>query len=282
MNNKLTFIIPSIGRNTLQNTIQSLENQTNANWCAIIIFDGCTPNFKTTNPKIKIIQIEKLGQGVNSAGLVRNEGIKLAETEWIAFVDDDDTLAINYVETFYEELQFFHDMYGGVVCDVSGCDYEVVDGSGSLVCDMSGVIDASGCHYARIDGSGSLVCDMSGVIDASGCIENKATKNDYEPDVIIFRMKTYYGDICPDLSTDNFYNGKVGISFAMKKTIFNNNIIFVPSCTEDYFILDKIRENNYKIMISPYLRYFVRNIPKEEIDAFTKNKIIGNRVLLNI
>jgi hypothetical protein len=123
---------------------------------------------------------------------------------------------------------------------------------------------------------------MSGVIDASGCIENKATKNDYEPDVIIFRMKTYYGDICPDLSTDNFYNGKVGISFAMKKTIFNNNIIFVPSCTEDYFILDKIRENNYKIMISPYLRYFVRNIPKEEIDAFTKNKIIGNRVLLNI
>ena len=95
-------------------------------------------------------------------------------------------------------------------------------------------------------------------------------------------MKTYYGDICPDLSTDNFYNGRVGISFAMKKSIFNNNIIFVPSCTEDYFILDKIRENNYKIMISPYLRYFVRNIPKEEIDAFTKNKIIGNRVFLNM
>ena len=38
--NKITFIIPTIGRDTLSNTIKSLEEQTNQNWNAIIIFDG--------------------------------------------------------------------------------------------------------------------------------------------------------------------------------------------------------------------------------------------------
>jgi glycosyltransferase involved in cell wall biosynthesis len=55
----LTFIVPSIGRDTLPRTIKSLENQTNQDWNAIIVFDGCVPNIETTNDKIKIIQIEK-------------------------------------------------------------------------------------------------------------------------------------------------------------------------------------------------------------------------------
>ena len=75
---KLTFIIPTIGRNTLSNTIKCLENQTNINWKAIIIFDGIKPNIQTTNPEIKIIEVKKLGTNINSAGNVRNEGIKHA------------------------------------------------------------------------------------------------------------------------------------------------------------------------------------------------------------
>jgi glycosyltransferase involved in cell wall biosynthesis len=41
---------------------------------------------------------------------VRNEGIKLATSEWIAFVDDDDTLSSNYVETFYNEIKEFNNI----------------------------------------------------------------------------------------------------------------------------------------------------------------------------
>ena len=110
----------------------------------------------------------------------------------------------------------------------------------------------------------------------------KKEKNPNEVDVIIYRMKTYYGVICPELSTDNFYNNLVGISFAMKKKIFDNGIQFIPAENEDFIILNRIRaENNYNIMISPYIRYFVRNnIPKEEIEDFTNNHIIGNRVFI--
>ena len=94
----ITFIIPTIGRNTLINTIKSLQNQTNMNWNAIIIFDGIKSNLKHINyPNINIIEIEKKGQSINSAGNVRNEGIKLVKTPWVGFVDDDDILMNNYV-----------------------------------------------------------------------------------------------------------------------------------------------------------------------------------------
>jgi glycosyltransferase involved in cell wall biosynthesis len=208
---KITFIIPSIGRDTLQRTIETLENQTNSNWNAIIIFDGCSPTIQTYNTKIKIIQIEKLGKDSNSAGLVRNEGIKLVDTEWVAFVDDDDTLANNYVETFYNELLE---------------------------------------------------------------IEEK------QIDVIIFRMYHPY-IVYPLLETDNFYCCNVGISFAMKTRIYDD-IQFIPSSMEDYLLLDRIRENKYKMMISPFVRYFVRDIlSNEEKEDYINNKIIGNRVFIN-
>lgn len=104
-NSALTFIIPTIGRETLSLTLQSLKNQTITNWKAIVIFDGIEPTIYETDPRITIIKTPiKLGQGYNSAGLVRNYGIKFANTEWVAFVDDDDSITPNYVESFLSEL----------------------------------------------------------------------------------------------------------------------------------------------------------------------------------
>ena len=104
-NSALTFIIPTIGRETLSLTLQSLKNQTITNWKAIVIFDGIEPTISETDPRITIIKTPiKLGQGYNSAGLVRNYGIKFANTEWVAFVDDDDSITPNYVESFLSEL----------------------------------------------------------------------------------------------------------------------------------------------------------------------------------
>jgi len=104
-NSALTFIIPTIGRETLSLTLQSLKNQTITNWKAIVIFDGIEPTIYETDPRITIIKTPiKLGQGYNSAGLVRNYGIKFVNTEWVAFVDDDDSITPNYIESFLSEL----------------------------------------------------------------------------------------------------------------------------------------------------------------------------------
>ena len=105
MENKITFIIPSLSRPTLVRTIDSLLNQSSPNWKAIVIYDGV--DGETFNDeRINTIEIEKMGligPKNGQSGLVRNEGIKLVETEWVGFLDDDDTLHKDYVKTLFEK-----------------------------------------------------------------------------------------------------------------------------------------------------------------------------------
>lgn len=194
----ITFIIPTINRKSLQESINSLLAQTNPNWKAIIVFDGvsCT-NY--SDSRIKSLTIQKTGKA-NHAGQVRNFGINLAETDWVAFLDDDDTISNNYVEKFYEEIK-----------------------------------------------------------------ENPDAK------CIIFRMKTEFepGKILPEPSHNDFYRCKVGISFAIKKEL---NILFEPSAVEDFILLHKIRHQKHKMIISPYVTYFVREKPSA-MPIFNRVKI---------
>jgi glycosyltransferase involved in cell wall biosynthesis len=107
--NKITFIIPSIGRESLTKSIQSLVNQTNQNWKCIVIYDGVDgQNFD--DPRIQVIKIDKIGGNSphhGMSGLVRNEGLKICDTEWIGFLDDDDTLHPNYVKDLFEKYSNF-------------------------------------------------------------------------------------------------------------------------------------------------------------------------------
>lgn len=208
MNNEdiITFIIPTIGRLTLKNSIDSLLNQTIKEWKAIIIFDGIHPNIDVDDTRIKIVEINKKGENINNAGLVRNHGISLSNTKWIGFLDDDDILSNDYIEIFNKEL-----------------------------------------------------------------LQNITINLD----VIIFRMKLN-DRIIPKLNCDNFYVCDVGISYILKKEIFDNGIIFQPSGAEDFVHLDEIRKNGYKMMISPYIKYYVR------CEEYKEDGILGERVFINI
>jgi glycosyltransferase involved in cell wall biosynthesis len=101
----ITFIIPSLNRPTLKNTIQSLLNQTKNDWKAIIIYDGVDGQLFDDN-RIRTYKVDKIGgfsdyHGI--AGLVRNYGIEKCDTEWIGFLDDDDTIDSKYVETLQKK-----------------------------------------------------------------------------------------------------------------------------------------------------------------------------------
>ena len=201
----ITFIIPTIGRSTLINSINSLKNQTIKDWCAIIIFDGIPSNIHVddNDNRIKVLECEKKGVNINSAGEVRNYGMSFVETKWIAFLDDDDIIETDYIETFYNEINLCNDL-----------------------------------------------------------------------DIIIFRMNDN-GRIIPKLKTDNFYLCDVGISFIFKKQIYDEGCKFTPDGAEDFLYLDKIRRLGKRMMISPYVKYYVRKSDDE-------NNNIGNRVFINI
>jgi hypothetical protein len=82
--------------------------------------------------------------------------------------------------------------------------------------------------------------------------------------------------ILPELETDNFYPDHVGISFAFKKKIIDEGFIMQPSSIEDFEYLSTLRNNNYCIMISPYVKYFVNGNDEKSIVLQT-----GNRVIIN-
>ena len=105
----ITFIIPSINRPTIQNTINSLIDQTNPNWNCIVLYDGVIGK-EFDDSRIKTLNLQKLGkkgERHGNAGLVRNEGIKICESEWIGFLDDDDTINCEYVETLFQKYQSY-------------------------------------------------------------------------------------------------------------------------------------------------------------------------------
>ena len=106
MENKITFIIPSLNRPTISRSVESLLNQTNPNWLCIIIYDG-VDGIEFNDERIKCFKIEKTGRvssfGGGESGLVRNFGIKESKTEWIGFLDDDDTLHQDYVKDLFEK-----------------------------------------------------------------------------------------------------------------------------------------------------------------------------------
>ncbi len=60
------------------------------------------PGRSNIDPRISYIRGHE-----SSAGLLRNEGIKEALGEWVAFVDDDDTIAPQYVEHLREHAEDF-------------------------------------------------------------------------------------------------------------------------------------------------------------------------------
>lgn len=105
MNPIITFIIPSVNRKTLTNSVNSILNQTNPNWKCIIIYDG-VDGVTFNDERISTTKINKLGVvGAvhGQSGLVRNKGIEMVDTEWIGFLDDDDTIHPDYVKTLSEK-----------------------------------------------------------------------------------------------------------------------------------------------------------------------------------
>lgn len=112
----VTFIIPTIGRKSLIKSLEILWYQTDLEWKAIVVGDGLDEEKKNfveslvfgSGDIITSLFIPKTGTKTNDksngqAGLVRNKAFRLVDTEWIAFLDDDDWLDKDYVRWLKEE-----------------------------------------------------------------------------------------------------------------------------------------------------------------------------------
>lgn len=100
-----TFIVPTIGRDTLARALESIAAQTDTDWNALVIGDGMGKDWRPpwVHDCIFYNNVrEKLG-AVNHGGLLRDYGISCASGDWLCFLDDDDRLDPHYVEWLKEE-----------------------------------------------------------------------------------------------------------------------------------------------------------------------------------
>lgn len=107
--NQTTIIIPVYnGEQAVVRCLDSIKAQTYKDYSILIINDGSTDNssaiideWKKENPQIVLIHIDQENQGVAAA---RNKGISLADSEYIAFMDQDDTVSPDYFETYVNAM----------------------------------------------------------------------------------------------------------------------------------------------------------------------------------
>lgn len=125
-NPKISFVIPSmLNRPTLNRTLKSLLDQTHSDWEAIVgvdcvaisdphsSVDNCNQTIAelsqafSQDPRIRYLPVRTVsnfrGRKKNGSGQVRNVIIQdYARSDWVAMVDDDDTLSPYYVEAWGE------------------------------------------------------------------------------------------------------------------------------------------------------------------------------------
>ena len=106
--NKVSVIIPCYNQaQYLDETLQSVYNQTHQNWECIIVNDGSTDNTEAVarqwlqkNTRFKYIY--KDNDGLSSA---RNSGLQVATGDYVQFLDSDDLIKSSKFEEQLEDLQ---------------------------------------------------------------------------------------------------------------------------------------------------------------------------------
>jgi len=192
----ITFIIPTIGRIHIYQTIQSLRKLKINRWEAIILFDGVKNHHiqqnlrKLNDSRLLIFDVPKIGNiEKHHAGLVRNLAFPFVHTPWVAFVDDDDTISPYYINHLLHEIQIHPDI-----------------------------------------------------------------------DTVIFRMMYPNHSYLPTEDDFDILPSRVGISFCVKSSILSDESNhFMNHSFEDYHFLFNLKMKHYKLIISPYIAYYVRS-----------------------
>lgn len=79
-----------------------------------------------------------------------------------------------------------------------------------------------------------------------------------QTECIIFRMMLPNGVVLPPHGATDFYRNQVGISFAIRRKLFDEGFKFASNDdTEDFNLLNRLRRAKRNIYIAPYVMYYV-------------------------
>lgn len=112
MDKMISFIVPAYNvEKYIDKCIRSITSQEYDEWELIIVDDGSTDStleickvYAQKDERIKVICQQNAGSAV-----ARNSGLDVATGKWIAFVDADDWIEVNYLKMLYPYIQSDYD-----------------------------------------------------------------------------------------------------------------------------------------------------------------------------
>lgn len=129
LNALVSVIVPVYNvEDYLKKCIDSIIHQTYENIEIILVNDGSTDNSyeicqKFSKKDSRIILLNKKNGGLSDA---RNYGLKVATGDYVVFIDSDDYVRLNYVESLYHMIIKYK-------ADVVACEYSEVSTNGNLL-----------------------------------------------------------------------------------------------------------------------------------------------------
>ena len=101
----------------IERAIDSVFEQTYANWELIVIDDGSQDNTKVKVLSYQDNRIKYQYQDNKGRSEARNLGIELSTGQYISFLDDDDYLLSEYLQEFYTEISNRNFTVAAFMCD---------------------------------------------------------------------------------------------------------------------------------------------------------------------
>lgn len=129
MNDLISIIIPCYNvEQYIRHCLDTVINQTYKNLEIICVNDGSTDNtlkvlkeYEAKDERIIVITQENMG--LSGA---RNTGLKVFKGKYVAFIDSDDYIALEYIEHLYKAIKDNH-------ADMSCCNVIHVDEAGNII-----------------------------------------------------------------------------------------------------------------------------------------------------
>jgi glycosyltransferase involved in cell wall biosynthesis len=157
-----SYIIPTIGRSSLDIAVQSVLTQafSHAEFEVIVVNDSGNPLQKAdwhASPRVNIINTSK-----SERSFARNSGAAVARGRYLAFLDDDDWILPGALESFWQIANKYPGaawLYGGI---------RIVDEQGMVLAEINSGLN--GNCFAQIMG-GSWAPIQSSIIQAQAFFE---------------------------------------------------------------------------------------------------------------
>lgn len=247
----------------IEKTVYSVINQTYRNYELLIIDDGSTDsslkicnNIALKDNRIRVLS--KRNGGVSSA---RNYGLKNAKGEWILFIDSDDYINNEYLQSFIPQLKKEH------LLVQKGCNVIHPNSKHEVYCvnDINSISNTNNLKFCNLYNKILLYSSVWGKIFNRDIIANNQLK--FIEKIRNGEDRLFVSDylLCPEVTAISFVND-IGYYYLLREGSITHSDVNINSyCLSNTYHLRQLRNLTKKYKTDDVFNYNSFSIIKKEL-----------------